>query len=236
MFNIKRKDLDYEKCMKFFLEDGEEQQMDPNAQTMQDQQAAPDGQMDPNAQQPIDQQQDPNVGMTPDQVYQQALAEMDKKIEETGRKRFQKYKMNGGNKSYKEFINDMEKKALEEIEKEMKEEFGYVPGKESEKDLLNQIKNILTDMKTTMENNSSMQPDMMDPNAQQPMDQQQMDPNAQPMQDQQAAPEAQQDPNAQQPMDQQQDPNAQPMQETLDILNENLYKKRMNAYFNYYFN
>ena len=74
MFNIKRKDLDYEKCMKFFLEDGEEQQMDPNVQ------------------QPMEQQQDPNVGMTPDQVYQQALAEMDKKIEETGRKRFQKYK------------------------------------------------------------------------------------------------------------------------------------------------
>lgn len=193
MFKLNEEDLLYEKYIRL-LEDGEDMQQDPNMQ-----------------------QQDPQ---TPEEFYQQGLDDIQRTIAETGRKRYQKYKLDGGKDNYKMFKKNMEDQLKQELDDDTRAQFGGIPGQETEKELLGQIKNILYDIKGNLD--TSLQQDQeamqnMDPNAQQD------DPNIQ-----------QQDPN----MQVQQDPNAQQQiqQESFDFIDRERYKNRMNNLFDYYFN
>ena len=177
------------------------------------------------------------------QAYQQGLEQIKKIILTTGRKRYQKYKLDGGKDTFAMFKKNMETQLKNELEDDMREQFGAVPGKETEKDFLRQIKmgidNLNNNITSMMGGQSG---EMVDPNAQP-----QEDPNAQAAQgqeqpqgnaDDQLVDQSPEDPNAQP----QEDPNAQaaqgqeqPMQEGFSYINETIYRNRMKKLFNEYF-
>lgn len=240
MFNIKKSDLAYEKVMRL-LNEADEQAPNPN-----DPMDLNNNMGDPTN----DSVTAAQNGISPQQAYEMALKAMDEKIEQTGRKRYQKYRMDGGKGTYSEFKDKMEEKALKEIDKEMKQQFGFIPGKETEKDLLVQIRDLLQGLKQN--NDEEQEVTAMQLTGQLPFGGQQQFPPDQgmPLQDQGQAPQEQppmeqgqdqgvspQDQNqGMPPQDQgQQAPPEQPMQEGLDRLNEMMYNRKMKELFNYYF-
>ena len=207
MFNIKKSDLAYERVMKY-IHEADEPAPNPN-----DPMDLNNNMGDPSN----DSINAAQNGMTPQQAYEAALKAMDDKIEQTGRKRYQKYRMDGGKKSYSDFKDEMEEKALKQIDKEMKQEFGFIPGKESEKDLLVQIRDLLQGLKQN--NDEEQEVTAMQLTGQLP----DMSGGQPPMDQGQPAPE--QAPPAE----------GQPMQEGIDVMNEMMYNRKMKELFNYYF-
>lgn len=181
------------------------------------------------------------------QAYQQGLDEIKKIILTTGRKRYQKYKLDGGKDTFEMFKKNMETQLTNELEDDMKEQFGAVPGKETEKDFLRQIKmgidNLNNNITSMMNGQNGDVP--TDPNAPAPQDQpQEGDPNAQ------QEPQPQNEPNTQVPAPQDQPQgnsvdelvdqspsknSSQPMQEGLSYINETIYRNKMKKLFNEYF-
>lgn len=167
------------------------------------------------------------------QAYQQGLDEIKKIILTTGRKRYQKYKLDGGKDTFEMFKKNMETQLKNELEDDMREQFGAVPGKETEKDFLRQIKMGIDNLNNNITSMMSGQNgEMMDPNAQP-----QEDPNAQTTQgqeqpqgnaDDQLVDQSPEDPNAQAAQ-------GQPMQEGFSYINEAIYRNKMKKLFNKYF-
>lgn len=185
MFRIPESALRYEKY-KRLLEAAEEQ--DPNAVPQEDPNAAQDPnamqQGDPNAQDPNAEmdpnaQGDPNAmqggqdsGMsqaqTPEEAYEAGLKEIQNTIAMTGRKRYARYKMNGGKDSWEIFRKNLEDSLKQELEEDCKEMFGYNPGKTTEKDLLVMIKNGIEQLNQAMQQGMAQEA-AQDPNAQEAM-------------------------------------------------------------------
>jgi len=181
MFRIPDSALQYEKYRRL-LEAEEAAAEDPNAQA-QDPNAAPvEG--DPNAQDPnaapMEDGTDPNAmaaqssgleqAQTPEEAYEAGLKEIQNTIAATGRKRYQRYKLNGGKDSWEIFKKNLEDSLKQELEDDCKEMYGYNPGKTTEKDLLVMIKNGIDQLNQAMA--AGMQADQaegQDPNAQQAM-------------------------------------------------------------------
>ena len=183
MFRIPQSALKYEKYRRLLEEEEQQMQQDPNAQ-QQDPNAQ---QQDPNAQQ----QEDPNAMQqpqedgaemgagvspsgidtsTPEGFYDAGLAEIQNQIATTGRKRYQRYKLNGGRDSWEVFKKNLEDSLKQDLEDECKEQFGYNPGKSTEKDILIMIKNGIDQLNQAMA--AGMAQDQQaaeDPNAQQAM-------------------------------------------------------------------
>jgi len=184
MFKIPQSALRYEK-LKRLLEE-EQMPQDPNQQVeqVQDaQQVDPNQaamQQDPNAMQQPDgmEQQQPTASgienaQTPEEAYKAGLIEIQNQIAMTGRKRYQRYKLNGGKDSWEIFKKNLEDTLKQELEEDCEEMFGYNPGNTTEKDLLIMIKNGIDQMNQTLQQG-----------AQAEMEQQAtQDPNAQPMQE-----------------------------------------------------
>ena len=178
MFMIPSSALEYEKYMR--LLEADEQMQDPNAAP---EQAADPQQMqqDPNAQQAMPQEDggDPsqmqpqdsglNQAQTPEEAYESGLAEIQNVIAMTGRKRYQRYKLNGGRDSWEIFKKNLEDTLTQELQNDCKEMFGYNPATTTEKDILLMIKNGIDQLNQAMQ--AGMQADMQqqDPNAQQAM-------------------------------------------------------------------
>ena len=160
------------------------------------------------------------------QAYQQGLEQIKKIILTTGRKRYQKYKLDGGKDTFEMFKKNMETQLKNELEDDMREQFGAVPGKETEKDFLRQIKmgidNLNNNITSMMGGQSE---EMVDPNAQAAQGQPQG--NA----DDQLVDQSPEDPNAQAAQGQE-----QPMQEGFSYINETIYRNKMKKLFNEYFN
>lgn len=165
---------------------------------------------------------------TPEVIYAKSVAAANSEVDETARKRYQKYKLSGGKKSFEAFKKELQVKALEDVDKEAREQFGYVPGSEKPTDILKQIQNTVNELKDTVQLSVAQDQQVMaagmggDPNTVQ-------DPNAAP----------QPDPNAQQapPEQQQQDPNAQPQDQPMqeEYLADralNIHSQKMNRLFN----
>lgn len=184
MLYITNEDLAYEKYMRLLEEDESIPEEDESSS--------------------ITNSNDPAV-----QAYQQGLDEIKKIILTTGRKRYQKYKLDGGKDTFEMFKKNMETQLKNELEDDMREQFGAVPGKETEKDFLRQIKMGIDNLNNNITSMMSGQNREM------------MDPNAQP----------QEDPNAQAAQ-----PQGQPMQEGLSYINETIYRNKMKKLFNEYFN
>jgi hypothetical protein len=166
-------------------------------------------------------------------AYQQGLDEIQRTIRETARKRYQKYKMDGGKDTFEMFKKNMENQLMDELEEDMKKQFGAVPGKETEKDFLRQIKMGIDQLN----NNITMmmgggQEQQVAPEEEQGQEAQQPEASPEEMQqaqtqegqEQQVAPEEEQGQEAQ-----------QPMQETIDFLNDYYYEQVMNNLFDKYF-
>lgn len=101
------------------------------------------------------------------QAYQQGLEQIKKIILTTGRKRYQKYKLDGGKDTFAMFKKNMETQLKNELEDDMREQFGAVPGKETEKDFLRQIKMGIDNLNNNITSMMSGQSEeMVDPNAQ----------------------------------------------------------------------
>lgn len=132
MFIVTKEDLAYEKILRLMEADEQVEEGVDETQAAPTQQSQPA--MDPSQ-------------MTPEQVYQAGLDDIKKTIEETGRKRYQKYKLDGGKDTYAMFKKNMETQLKDDLDKEMKEQYGGIPGQESEKELLAQIRNTLNDIK-----------------------------------------------------------------------------------------
>lgn len=181
MFKIPESALRYEKYRRLLEE--EEMQQDPNAQA-QDPNADPNAQaQDPNADPNAQQQAPAEDGAeamppvspsgidtsTPEGFYDAGLAEIQNQIATTGRKRYQRYKMNGGRDSWEVFKKNLEDTLKQDLEDECKEQFGYNPGKTSEKDLLVMIKNGIDQLNQAMQMGMAQEQGAQDPNAQQAM-------------------------------------------------------------------
>jgi hypothetical protein len=174
MFRIPSSALQYEKYMRL-LED-EQQAEDPNA--AQDPNAQQQAE-DPNAQQPMDdgtqgagatQPSGIENAQTPEDAYEAGLKEIQNTIATTGRKRYQRYKLNGGKDSWEIFRKNLEDSLKQELEDDCKEMYGYNPGKTTEKDILLMIKNGIDQLNQAMQAGMAQdQQQAEDPNAQQAM-------------------------------------------------------------------
>ena len=178
MFRIPESALRYEKYKRLLEEEDPNSQAqdpntapaeDPNAQAQDpNAQAAPaeDG-MDPNAM-----QQEPSgldQAQTPEQAYEAGLKEIQNTIAMTGRKRYARYKVNGGKDSWEVFRKNLEDSLKQELEDDCKEMYGYNPGKTTEKDLLVMIKNGIEQLNQAMAAGMQSEQPVEDPNAQQAM-------------------------------------------------------------------
>ena len=174
MFRIPDSALQYEKYRRL-LEADEAAAQDPNAVPAE---GDPNAQ-DPNAV-PMEDGSDPNAmatqpsgldqAQTPEEAYEAGLKEIQNTIATTGRKRYQRYKLNGGRDSWEIFKKNLEDSLKQELEDDCKEMYGYNPGKTTEKDLLVMIKNGIDQLNQAMA--AGMQADQaaaQDPNAQQAM-------------------------------------------------------------------
>ena len=167
MFRIPESALKYEKYKRLLEAEEAVPAEDPNAQA-QDPNAVPaeDG-MDPNAMQAepsgLDQAQ------TPEQAYEAGLKEIQNTIAMTGRKRYARYKVNGGKDSWEVFRKNLEDSLKQELEDDCKEMYGYNPGKTTEKDLLVMIKNGIEQLNQAMTAGMQAEQPVEDPNAQQAM-------------------------------------------------------------------
>jgi len=187
MFKIPQSALKYEKLRRL-LEDEQmpqdpneqvaqvqdAQQADPNAMSQQD----PNTAGDPNAQAGMEQQPQPTASgienaQTPEEAYKAGLIEIQNQIAMTGRKRYQRYKLNGGKDSWEIFKKNLEDTLKQELEEDCEDMFGYNPGNTTEKDLLIMIKNGIEQMNQTLQQGAMA--DQQEQMAQ--------DPNAQPMQE-----------------------------------------------------
>jgi len=187
MFKIPQSALKYEKLRRL-LEDEQmpqdpneqvaqvqdAQQADPNAMPQQD----PNTAGDPNAQAGMEQQPQPTASgienaQTPEEAYKAGLIEIQNQIAMTGRKRYQRYKLNGGKDSWEIFKKNLEDTLKQELEEDCEDMFGYNPGNTTEKDLLIMIKNGIEQMNQTLQQGAMA--DQQEQMAQ--------DPNAQPMQE-----------------------------------------------------
>jgi len=165
-------------------------------------------------------------------AYQQGLDEIQRQLRTTARKRYQKYKMDGGKDSFEMFKKNMENQLMDELEEDMKKQFGAVPGKETEKDFLRQIKMGIDQLN----NNITM---MMDGEQAQQQGEEQTVPQNQEAQQPEISPEEAEQMQAQQQGEEQTVPQnqeaQQPMQETIDYLNNYYYEQVMDNLFNKYF-
>ena len=173
MFRIPQSALKYEKYRRLLEE--EEQQMqqedtnamqqDPNAQQQEDTNAM---------QQPQEDGAEMGAGVspsgidtsTPEGFYDAGLAEIQNQIAITGRKRYQRYKLNGGRDSWEVFKKNLEDSLKQDLEDECKEQFGYNPGKSTEKDILIMIKNGIDQLNQAMAAGLAQDLQALDPNAQ----------------------------------------------------------------------
>jgi len=187
MFKIPQSALKYEKLRRL-LED-EQMPQDPNEQVAQVQDAQqadpnavpqqdPNAAADPNAQAGMEQQPQPTASgienaQTPEEAYKAGLIEIQNQIAMTGRKRYQRYKLNGGKDSWEIFKKNLEDTLKQELEEDCEDMFGYNPGNTTEKDLLIMIKNGIEQMNQTLQQGAMA--DQQEQMAQ--------DPNAQPMQE-----------------------------------------------------
>ena len=168
MFRIPQSALKYEKYRRLLEEEEQQmQQEDPNAM-----------QQDPNAmQQPQEDGAEMGAGVspsgidtsTPEGFYDAGLAEIQNQIATTGRKRYQRYKLNGGRDSWEIFKKNLEDSLKQDLEDECKEQFGYNPGKSTEKDILIMIKNGIDQLNQAMAAGMAQEQQAVDPNAQQAM-------------------------------------------------------------------
>lgn len=167
MFMIPSSALQYEKYMRLLeadeqMQDPQQMQQDPNAQQAMPQE---DG-GDPSQMQPQD--SGLNQAQTPEEAYESGLVEIQNIIAMTGRKRYQRYKLNGGKDSWEIFKKNLEDTLTQELQNDCKEMFGYNPATTTEKDILLMIKNGIDQLNQAMQ--AGMQADMQqDPNAQQAM-------------------------------------------------------------------
>lgn len=171
MFRIPKSALKYEKYIRLLEAD----EQDPNAQG--------DPNADPNAQGGMPAEDGAESGApavspggidtsTPEGFYEAGKAEIQNQIATTGRKRYQRYKLNGGKDSWEVFKKNLEDTLTQDLEDECKEQFGYNPGKSTEKDILIMIKNGIEQLNQAMAAGMAQDQGQMDPNAQ-------GDPNAQ---------------------------------------------------------
>jgi hypothetical protein len=182
MFRIPESALRYEKYRRLLEAEEAAPAEDPNAQA-QDPNAAPAE--DPNAQAqdpnaaPAEDGMDPNAmqtepsgldqAQTPEQAYEAGLKEIQNTIAMTGRKRYARYKVNGGKDSWEVFRKNLEDSLKQELEDDCKEMYGYNPGKTTEKDLLVMIKNGIEQLNQAMTAGMQAEQPVEDPNAQQAM-------------------------------------------------------------------
>jgi len=184
MFRIPESALRYEKYRRLLEAEEAAPAEDPNAAQDPNAQAAPaedpNAAQDPNAQAaPAEDGMDPNAmqqepsgldqAQTPEQAYEAGLKEIQNTIAMTGRKRYARYKVNGGKDSWEVFRKNLEDSLKQELEDDCKEMYGYNPGKTTEKDLLVMIKNGIEQLNQAMAAGTQAEQPVEDPNAQQAM-------------------------------------------------------------------